>query len=362
MSKKRRMFDIDFPGEAPEASPRGQEAAETGTRRGPMASAIVENADALAARRAAEAAIREENDRLAHEHVRLKKAGLITDLIPIEAVRTDKLVRDRRPGRDPELDELKRSIREIGLSNPIRVEQTEEGYELVQGYRRLSAYRELYEETGEALYARIPAGLIAHGERLEALYRRMVDENLVRRDVSFAEMAELARRYAADPETEAETVEAAVAHLFSASNRQKRNYIGRFANLLDQVGDALRFAEAMPRALGLELEKRLGQEPGFAADLRAALAEAAPAEAEEELAVLRGLVWEEGPRIPATPRSPARGAAKTAIRYTSPGGMVRCTASDGKIELRAERDFSALDRQALEGALEAFFKALDERG
>ena len=42
-----------------------------------------------------------------------------------------------------ELEELKDSIRNIGLSNPIRVEQSGGRYELVQGMRRLTAFREL---------------------------------------------------------------------------------------------------------------------------------------------------------------------------------------------------------------------------
>ena len=59
MSKKKRVFDIDFDGVAEvsdAAVPAGTE-----HRRGPMAAAITENADALQARQTAEAAIRAEN-------------------------------------------------------------------------------------------------------------------------------------------------------------------------------------------------------------------------------------------------------------------------------------------------------------
>ncbi|MEM1301282.1 MAG: ParB N-terminal domain-containing protein, partial [Pseudomonadota bacterium] len=131
--KKRRVFDIDFDTPA-DAVPAGTDRVE---RRGPMATAISETAEALDERAEAEAAIRAENDALAHEHVRLKKLGLITDLIPVAEVLTTKLTRDRAEGADPELDELKASIAAVGLSNPIRVEQTEHGYELIQGFRRL---------------------------------------------------------------------------------------------------------------------------------------------------------------------------------------------------------------------------------
>lgn len=193
---KRRIFDIDFPGA--EDAPAEQSGSN---RRGPMATAIGENAAALSDRAVAEAAIRDENDRLAHEFVRLKQEGLIVDLVPLDDIKTDKLVRDRSERRDPELDELKSSIRDVGLSNPIRVEADGDAFQLVQGFRRLNAYRELLAETRDARFARIPAGLLATGEALEALYRKMVDENLVRRDISFAEMADLARKYAANPET-----------------------------------------------------------------------------------------------------------------------------------------------------------------
>jgi ParB family chromosome partitioning protein len=39
-------------------------------------------------------------------------------------------------------------------------------------------------------------------------------------------------------------------------------------------------------------------------------------------------------------------------------GEVRCTAAQGKVELRLDRDFSTVDRARLEAAVEAFFKAL----
>lgn len=186
-------------------------------RRGPMASAIAEAADATAERTIAEASIRAENDALAHEHVRLKKLGLITDLIKTSDVATTKLTRDRSTNVDPELDELIDSIRHVGLSNPIRVEQTESGYELIQGFRRLSAFRALEVQTGDPRYTRIPAVLVPRGEPLAELYRKMVDENLVRKGVSFGEMAMLALSYARD---EGVTPSDAVTVLYASALKQ----------------------------------------------------------------------------------------------------------------------------------------------
>lgn len=355
---KRRIFDIDFPSEteAPAASvPAGTE------RRGPMAAAISENAEALRERQEAEAAIRAENDRLAHELVRLKKLGLIVDLLPITAIRTDKLTRDRAKGRDPELDELKDSIKAIGLSNPIRVEQVGDGYELVQGFRRLAAYRELYAETQDPAFATIPAGLIARGETLEALYRRMVDENLVRRDISFAEMAELARAYLADPQTAATNLDQAIATLFGSAGRQKRVYIRNFAALLERIGGHLRHAHAMPRALGLALLKRFEREPGVAATVQRALSAKPERSEEEEMAILRA-VAEGAEPAPAEPRAarPSNPGAKTSLRVAHGDGIARCVATVGRVELRMDRDFSAIDRHRLELAIEAFLSALEE--
>lgn len=350
---KRRVFDIDFPetGDTPTAAaPEG--------RRGPMAAAIMENADALAERQAAEAAIRAENDRLAHEHIRLKKAGLIVDLVPVGAIRTDKLKRDRAPVRDDEIDELKASIREVGLSNPIQVEETGEGYELIQGFRRLTAYRELYEETGDERFATIPAGLTARGEALEQLYRRMVDENLVRRDISFAEMAALARSYAADPGTRAKDDDQAVEILFGSARRQKRHYIRQFCTLLEHLGPKLRHPAALPRALGLDLLKRIEAEPAFLTHLSNALVAAPNRTAEGEVALLRDRLTVRLDVPAETVERPS--SAKTTFRISHPLGLARCAASDGRLELRLDQDFTAMDRRKLEAAVEAFLAALED--
>jgi len=63
----------------------------------------------------------------------------------------------------------------------------------------------------------------------------MVDENLVRRDISFAEMAMLAHRYCEGPGTEAASVSEAVARLFLSAGRQKRHYIRHLALLMTSL-------------------------------------------------------------------------------------------------------------------------------
>lgn len=359
MTKKRRIFDIDLPEEdmpAPVAQGGG-------LRRGPMATAIGENADSLRQREQTEAAIRAENDSLAHEFVRLKRLGLVVDMIAVDAVQTTKLIRDRSSRVDADLDDLKASIKALGLSNPIRVEQVGEGrYELVQGWRRLAAYRALLAETGDEAYARIPAGLMAKGETLDSLYRRMVDENMVRKDISWAEMANLARAYAEDEATGCRDLDQAVNLLFATANPQKRSYVRRFAFLMRAMEKSLAHPEAIPRQLGLAVANRIENEAGSSGVLSRALAGAPARTAEQELAILRGFAEGDGAGDAVGAGRSGGGASKrgkTTLRLPMAGGEVKCTAASGKVELRMDRDFSAVERDRLEAAVEAFFAALD---
>lgn len=384
MSRKRRIFELDMPEEpgagasapasaptpepapGPETFPAGKVEGEPGRgRRGPMATAVQENAEALRSRAEAEAAIRAENDALAHELVRLKREGLVVDLIPLDAIDAAKLVRDRTRGPDMELGELKTSIRELGLSNPIRVEAKPGGrYELVQGMRRLSAYRELLAETGEDRYARIPAGLVADAGGLEGLYRRMVDENLVRKDISFAEMAELARNYAADPGVACDDPDKAVAILFQSAGYQKRSYIRAFVGLLDRLGDGLVHARDIPRNLGLALRKRLDEEPEVARAIKAELKDWDNRSAMDELEVLRRFAGEgeaaatfPAGKVPPAPK-PAPRKARVTFELSRAEGAAKCTAANGRLEVRLPLDFSTVDRRKLEAAVRAMLDQL----
>ncbi|MTH64188.1 ParB/RepB/Spo0J family partition protein [Paracoccus shanxieyensis] len=376
MTRKRRMFDIEMPDE-PAAGPaagtfpagKGDAQPEPARdqRRGPMATAISETAESSRERARLEAEIRAENDALAQEHVRLKRAGLITDLIALDAIDTQKLIRDRKPGADYELAELVASIREIGLSNPIRVEPAGEGrYELIQGWRRLSAYRALLEETGDAeAWGRIPAGIAARGDELEQLYRRMVDENLVRKDISFAEMAQLALHYAMDPMTEENDPEKAVAILFKSAGYQKRSYIRSFIRLVEGLGETLLYAAEVPRALGLALSSKLDEVPGLAAAIRAELKDWDTRSIKDELDVLRRFVGQGAdevlaPETPAAKPAPLpAGKARTTFQIQRPQGSAKCTAANGRLEIRLARDFSALDRRRLEAAVRQMLDNLE---
>lgn len=374
MSKKRRMFDIDLPDEvttdAAETFPAGKMADPPApSRRGPMAAAISETAGATRERQEIEAQIRAENDALAHEHVRLKRLGLVVELIPLDLVEMAKLVRDRKKGPDPELAELKASIGELGLSNPIRVEMRADGrYELIQGYRRLSAYRELLSESGDAdRYGTIPAAVSQPGEDIEALYRKMVDENLVRKDISFAEMAMLALDYARDPDTEEGDADKVVAILFRSAGYQKRSYIRTFIKVVERLAPELRFPEEVPRALGLALARKLDEDEGLVAAVRTELKGWDNRSVEDELGVLRRLAGDVAdaaePAAGGAGRSPARGAkpakAKTSFQFDRREGRGKCVAAAGKLEIQLDRDFTTIDRRKLEQAVRQMLDQLD---
>ncbi|MBL3569987.1 replication protein [Rhodovulum sulfidophilum] len=390
--KKRRMFDIDMPEDMPAErsaevpNPPGAEtpaaAPETKTfpagkvgdpsgaarRRGPMATAIGETAHSARERQEIEARIRAENDALAHEHVRLKRLGLVLESIPLEAIDTAKLVRDRKPGADPELEDLKASIVSIGLSNPIRVEAAGQGrYELIQGYRRLAAYKALLAETGDAeAWGTIPAAVMPEGEGIETLYRRMVDENLVRKDISFYEMAQLAVDYAADPATPETDPDRAVALLFKSARYQKRSYIRGFIKVVERMKGILAYPEELPRALGLALAQRLEEDP----ECRAAIAETLKGwegrTVADELAAIRQQLGveagaEEDTRAAPKPAPKRAGGskAKTSFQLNRKEGRARCTAADGRLEIRLPRDFSTIDRRRLEEAVRQMLDRLE---
>lgn len=319
---------------------------------------------------AAAQALRDENAALANEYLALQYAGHVVALVPLEKVHTYMLARDRMSGDDDELGALVTSIRALGLSNPIRVVARRDGsgdYELVQGFRRLTAYRQLLAETGEAEWAAIPALVMEGAGDIAGLYRQMVDENVIRKDLSFAEMAQAAQNYAADPATDAEDLSDAVAALFSSAPYSKRSYIRAFAQLLDALGPALDFPGEIPRALGVALARRIKEEPQVAVRIRAELSDWTNRSVVEELGVLRRhaetteigeALGDDGARPKGRPKgAPSR--PRTTFHLSSRAGQVKCTAGQGRLDIRLDRDFSGMERARLERAVAALIDQID---
>ncbi len=94
------------------------------------------------------------------------------------------LARDRNGLDEAALNELRLSIAASGLRMPVELFRLSEPrpplrYGLLSGLRRLQAFRELDDLTGQELYAAIPAFLRAPGTMAEAM-ASMVEENEIR--------------------------------------------------------------------------------------------------------------------------------------------------------------------------------------
>jgi len=181
-----------------------------------------------------------------------------------------------------------------------------------------------------------------------------VDENLVRKDLSFGEMARLALSYAQDSGVE---VSDAVGTLYASALKQKKTYIRQFARVLADLDGALRYPEAIPRALGLDVYRFLDAQAGNAMTLKKALIKQPERDADAELAVLRAGITAKK----AAPKPAGRSSAKTSLRLGLPQGEMRVIASDGKVEMRLPRDFSAVSKARLQRGIEAFLAALDQK-
>ncbi len=363
MKKQRSRFAIDVAEDE-----LGEETASPSpslARRGPMASAIADNAESLKERRTLEEKIRRENDELAHQHVQLKNQGLVLELVALDQIDNEKLTRDRSITVDPEIDDLAMSIRELGLSNPIRAEKKEgDRYELIQGYRRLEAYRRLCVETKDERFAKIPVAVVPSGDELQVSYRKMVDENLVRKDISFAEMAELARAYAKDPATPETSVDKAVTSLFKAAAYQKRSYIRAFAELLDLVGEHVKYPHLIPRNLGLDLRRAM-EDDTRRAKLIESLKGTPMRTADVEIDILRHSAAtsrkQEQTHMPTADASlPKTPRSQLSFVFDAPSQSGRCTAQRGRLELKADRDFASIETHKIEKAIAAFFDVLNQ--
>lgn len=218
---------------------------------------------------------------LAVEMKALRDAQLDLRMVDLDLIDESHLMRDRTEVDPEALEELKTSIRDQGLGIPIRLDLLDDGrYGLNQGRRRLMAFRSLYGETGDDRYARIPALIDKESER-ESAYRRMVDENLIREDVSLAELAGLAINYADEASI---TPDEAVERLFASANRNRRWTIREFVKLLVVIGDGLRHPNAISRDLGRKLARKI--DGGVAETLRAALEAEPDRSAAVEIAIL----------------------------------------------------------------------------
>ena len=214
--------------------------------------------------------------------------GLMIEEIALEQIDETHLVRDRITQDEDEMEALMGSLRARGQQTPIEVVPLQgridgKRWGLISGWRRLSALRRLYAEASEPEFAKVKA-LVIRPDSAEAAYVAMVEENEIRVNLSHYERARIAVR--ALKEGVFPSQKKALQGLFANAPRAKRSKIGSFITLVEALDAVLYFPTAISEKLGLALVRQIGEAPGFAAGLKAALQAAERGTAAEELAVL----------------------------------------------------------------------------
>lgn len=266
-----------------------------------------------------------------------KAEGRMVIDVPLSEVAPAHLVRDRVQLDRGELEALKASIAAHGQRVPAELTLlTAEGdhrYGLIAGWRRLQALSELYEETGEDKFAVLRALLRSNGAAAES-YIAMVEENEIRTGLSYYERARVVAK--ATERGVFPDRQTALRQLFATASRAKRSKIGSFIEIYDALGPALSFPTEIPERLGLMLVGRLRQ--GAGAEITAALAAAAPADAASEITLLTRLTKDPVPTV---------SRAKQDVEELRPGLTLRTKRKDNRVTLELsgpEADDALLDK------------------
>ncbi|APZ55425.1 ParB/RepB/Spo0J family partition protein [Salipiger abyssi] len=332
--------------EPPAPKPRRREV-------GPMGAAVRDAASSLSESTESLVEQRRQNAADAKAWREAQGEGRVLVEIPIDAIRTDALPRDRLDldtvASSDEMEELKTSIRERGQKEPIEVFSVDGTYQLKKGWRRLTALRQLHTETADERFAHAVAR-VAEGQssRID-LYIDMVEENVIREDLSFAEMAQVAITAAQE---EGQAAGELVSRIYASLHKMKRSYIRSFVFLIEELGEALVFPKMVSRNLGVDVARRLQASPELGQGLRADLSGVSTPE--EQAQVLRRF-------LEAPAKQPAeRPTREKSEKYEFHVGRSKVTARKGECRILSETDFSAVDRKRLQRAIEAFEAALAE--
>jgi len=200
-------------------------------------------------------------------------------------------------------------------------------------------------ETGEEAYSTIIARISEPSEARIARYIDMVEENVVREDLTFAEMAQVAITAAGDSEIGESEPEALVTRLYGNLHKMKRSYIRGFVQLLGLLGEDLKWPKDVSRNLGVEVLRLLKTGEADLEGLRETLGRCQSAE--EQGAVLEAFLRvskETGARVPQAPKE------KFEFRL----GATKVTARPGECRIVNKVDFTEVPRDQLEEAVRAF--------
>ena len=323
---------------------------------GPMGAAVRDAASSMTEATEAKVEQRRQNAADAKEYRAAVADGRMLQRLPVGNLATDDLPRDRLAlddvARSDEMEELKASIRARGQKEPIEVYVDAEGrFQLKKGWRRLTALRQLWEETGDEAFSHVTARVEAGEDGRLERYVDMVEENVVREDLTFAEMAQVAITAAADPSIAEVDASELVNRLYGSLHKVKRSYIRSFVFLLNALTPALKFPKSVPRNLGVEVSRSL-QNVGQAEALKSELAACADPAAQTR--VLEAFVKSKraGGAEAEAPQAPRKQKFEFYV------GKIKVTARAGECRLVSDADFSSVPQHQLEEAVKAFEAAL----
>ena len=319
---------------------------------GPMSRAVQDAAESLTGATEAKVEARRINAQDAKAYRAAQEEGLVLQRIELFAIETSDLPRDRLSLEEvavsDEMEELKTSIRNRGQKEPIEVFQAPSGmYQLKKGWRRFTALSQLYKETGDERFATVLARVEQGDHDWDARYIDMVEENIIREDLSFAEMAQLALTAARDDRIKETDPNELVSRFYGALHKTKRSYIRSFVFLLSVLGDSLPFAEAIPRNLGVDVSRAIRS----AEEVEALKRELSECRSPEQQNALLTRFLAEKKEAPAKGNK-AKPAPKQKFEFFV--GQTKVTARQGELRVVSARDFASVPKGTLEEAVQAF--------
>lgn len=251
--------------EEPGIAPTVDQPAEKSPKRAPIADVV---SDA-----SAQSALQELSGVLA----KARDKGLMIEELPLEAIDTRHLVRDRLTADEDELQALMSSLRSRGQQTPIEVvrlsvtipsQNIGHKYGLISGWRRMIALKTLAETEPELGLTTVLARII-QPETAQEAYVAMVEENEIRVNLSHYERARITVK--ALEEGVYENQKQALQGLFGNVPRAKRSKIGSFMRIVQALDDMLYFPAHISEKLGLALVREMNRNSDFTEALRADL-------------------------------------------------------------------------------------------
>ena len=325
---------------------------------GPMGAAVRETADSLNESTENRVEQRRRNASDAKEFRKARDEGRVLVSVGVNEIHTSDLPRDRLDlaavASSDEMDELKTSIQERGQKEPIELYKDQSGrFQLKKGWRRLTALKQLLEQTGDERFSKVIARVAdSEDDRLD-LYIDMVEENVVREDLTFAEMAQVCILATQDADLGMADAEAMVGRLYASLHKMKRSYIRSFVYLLKELDGVLFYPKAISRNLGVDVARKLKSASGSVDDLRSVLAQVSSAD--EQNAALAAFLT----RSDVETGSRSVREKSESVKYEFHVGSAKITARKGECRILADQDFTLIDRAKLQRAVEAFEAVLN---